>query len=82
MTAIGRKSFEIYVDEMKRMVDNDLFVEDFQIKLFFKSKSPERNKNLEKQCQFFMIKRVHVRKEVQEEAKLYLHQLLSKNAFV
>jgi len=29
-----------------------------------------------------MIKRVHVRKEVQEEAKLYLHQLLSKNAFV
>jgi len=35
MTAIGRKSFEIYVDEMKRMVDNDLFVEDFQIKLFF-----------------------------------------------
>ncbi|CAF0893475.1 unnamed protein product [Adineta steineri] len=44
-------------------------------------KSPERNKNLEVQCQFFMVKRTHVRTEVREEAKLYLHTLLSKNAF-
>lgn len=64
MTAVGRKSFEIYVDEMKKM-----------------PKSPERNKNLEGQCQFFMIKRTHVRAEVRDEAKLYLHSLLSKNAF-
>ncbi|CAF4667555.1 unnamed protein product [Rotaria socialis] len=64
MTAVGRKSFEIYVDEMKKM-----------------PKSPERNKNLEVQCQFFMVKRTHVRAEVREEAKLYLYSLLSKNAF-
>ncbi|CAF0823433.1 unnamed protein product [Adineta ricciae] len=44
-------------------------------------KSPERNKNLETQCQFLMIKRTHVRTEVREEAKLYLLTLLSKNAF-
>ncbi|CAF3557038.1 unnamed protein product [Rotaria sp. Silwood1] len=64
MTAVGRKSFEIYVNEMKKM-----------------PKSPERNKNLEVQCQFFMVKRTHVRVEVREEAKLYLYSLLSKNAF-
>jgi hypothetical protein len=64
MTAVGRKSFEIYVDGMKKM-----------------PKSPERNKNLEIQCQFFMIKRTHVRSEVRDEAKLYLHSLLSKNAY-
>ncbi|CAF2620802.1 unnamed protein product [Rotaria sp. Silwood2] len=64
MTAVGRKSFEIYVNEMKKM-----------------PKSPERNKNLEAQCQFFMVKRTHVRAEVREEAKLYLYSLLSKNAF-
>jgi hypothetical protein len=64
MTAVGRKSFEIYVDEMKKM-----------------PKSPERNKNLEDQCQFFMVKRTHVRSEVRDEAKLYLHSLLSKNAY-
>ncbi|CAF1047050.1 unnamed protein product [Rotaria sordida] len=64
MTAVGRKSFAIYVDEMKKM-----------------PKSPERNKNLEVQCQFFMVKRTHVRAEVREEAKLYLYSLLSKNAF-
>jgi len=29
-----------------------------------------------------MVKRTHVRTEVREEAKLYLHQLLSKNALV
>ncbi|CAF1456162.1 unnamed protein product, partial [Adineta steineri] len=64
MTAVGRKSFEIYVEEMKKM-----------------PKSPERNKNLKTQCQFFMVKRTHVRAEVRDEAKLYLHSLLSKNAF-
>ncbi|CAF0765748.1 unnamed protein product [Adineta ricciae] len=64
MTAVGRKSFEIYGEEMKKM-----------------PKSPERNKNLETQCQFFMVKRTHVRAEVRDEAKIYLHSLLSKNAF-
>ncbi|UJR22456.1 hypothetical protein I4U23_025514 [Adineta vaga] len=44
-------------------------------------KNPVRNKNLEAQCQFLMIKRTHVRAEVREEAKLYLLTLLSKNAF-
>jgi hypothetical protein len=29
-----------------------------------------------------MVKRIHVRTEVREEAKLYLHTLLSKNAYV
>ncbi|CAF4395196.1 unnamed protein product [Rotaria socialis] len=64
MIAVGRKGFDIYVEEMKKL-----------------PKSPERNKNLETQCQFFMIKRTHVRPEVREEAKIYLHSLLSKNAF-
>jgi hypothetical protein len=63
MTAVGRKSFEIYVNEMKKM-----------------PKSSKRNENLESQCQFFMVKRIHVRTEVRDEAKLYLHSLLSKNA--
>jgi hypothetical protein len=63
MTAVGRRSFELYVNEMKKMPNG-----------------PERNKNLEGQCQFFMVKRTHVRTEVREEAKLYLHSLLSKNA--
>ncbi|CAF4139791.1 unnamed protein product [Rotaria sp. Silwood2] len=64
MTAVGRKCFDIYVNEMKNF-----------------PKSPERNKNLEVQCQFFMVKRTHVRNEVREEAKYYLHSLLSQNAF-
>lgn len=29
-----------------------------------------------------MVKRTHVRAEVRDEAKLYLHSLLSKNAYV
>ncbi|CAF3629224.1 unnamed protein product, partial [Didymodactylos carnosus] len=64
ITAVGRKTFEIYVDEMKKM-----------------PKSPERNKNLEIQCQFLMVKRTHVRQVVRDEAKIYLHTLLSKNSF-
>ncbi|CAF4922492.1 unnamed protein product, partial [Rotaria sp. Silwood1] len=64
MAAVGRKCFDIYVDEMKNM-----------------PKGPKRNKNLEVQCQFFMVKRTHVRTEVREEAKCYLHSLLSQNAF-
>ena len=48
--------------------------------IIMQAKSPERNKNLEVQCQFFMVKRTHVRAEVRDEAKLYLHSLLSKNA--
>lgn len=46
----------------------------------FQPKSLERNNNLKTQCQFFMVKRTHVRTEVREEAKIYLHDLLSKNA--
>ena len=52
-----------------------------RIFMYFQPKSPERNKNLEVQCQFFMVKRTHVRAEVRDEAKLYLHSLLSKNAY-
>ncbi|CAF1275685.1 unnamed protein product, partial [Didymodactylos carnosus] len=64
VTAVGRKMFELYVNEMKKM-----------------PKSPERNKNLEIQCQFLMVKRTHVRQVVRDEAKIYLHTLLLKNSF-
>ncbi|CAF1029135.1 unnamed protein product [Rotaria sordida] len=64
MVAVGRKCFDIYVDEMKKL-----------------PKCPERDKNLEVQCQFLMVKRTYVRTEVREEAEYYLHSLLSQNAF-
>jgi hypothetical protein len=84
MANIARQCFDIFIREMKTLVRH-VFVHltmftsnNYEYFSLFKSRSTERNKCLEDQCQFLLIKRTHIRSAVRDEAKLYLQLLLSE----